>query len=390
MDLIDKALTRGVEQILPSREGLQKLIKSKNIRLYWGIDPTGTHLHLGHTIPMRKLQEFADLGHEAILLIGTGTVLVGDPSQRKIVRGKITKEEIDENIKTWKEQAKKVLNFDKIQIKYNGDWLLKLTYPKIAEIASNISSIQLIKRDMFQERIKGGGTVWHHETLYPLMQGYDSVVMDVDLEIGGTDQTFNMLIGRELQKKMNNREKFVLTTPLISGTDGNPMSKSSGNCVWLDDSPNDMFGKIMSISDSQIVEYWNNLTDFPEVKLNTLEPLDAKKELAREIVRIYHGQEASKKAQEIFESTIQQKKVPEFINTFTPMSGATYSQVLLESGLAESMAEAKRKIQQGSVSVSVDPNNIPFIKVTDPRGVPTQNEVVKIGNRNYIKIIVKD
>src|SRR3989338_5798637 len=194
MDSINTVLTRGVKEILPSREGLETLIRGKKIRVYLGVDPTGSKLHLGHTIPMRKLQEFADLGHEAILVFGTGTVLVGDPSQRTQTRKKITKEEIEGNIKTWKQQAEKIIDFDKVQIKQNGDWLLKLTVPAIINIASNISSVQLFKRDMFQERIKRGDTVWTHEALYPLFQGYDSVAMDVDLEIGGTDQTFNMLI----------------------------------------------------------------------------------------------------------------------------------------------------------------------------------------------------
>src|SRR3989344_7421770 len=226
MDKVDRTLSKSVAEVIPDKTGLAKLMQSKKIRVYLGVDPTGTHLHLGHSIPMRKLQEFADLGHEAILLIGTGTVLVGDPSQRTRARGKITQKEIEENIKTWRQQAEKVINFNKVQIKQNGEWLLKLTYPEIIGIASNISSVQLFKRDMFQQRITRGETVWAHETLYPLFQGYDSVAMDVDLEIGGTDQTFNMLIGRELQKKMNKREKFVLITPLISGTDGKPISRS--------------------------------------------------------------------------------------------------------------------------------------------------------------------
>lgn len=383
MDKTEQVLKRGVAEILPSRDLLKKLLDSKKIRVYLGIDPTGTHLHLGHTIPMRKLQEFADLGHEAILLIGTGTVLVGDPSQRKTAREKITKEEIDKNIKTWKEQARKVLNFDKIQIKYNGDWLLNLTYPKIAEIASNISSIQLIKRDMFQKRIKRGGTVWHHETLYPLMQGYDSVVMDVDLEIGGTDQTFNMLIGRELQKKMNGREKFVLTTPLISGTDGNPMSKSSGNCVWLDDSPNDMYGKIMSISDSQIDQYWKNLTDLPEGKLKELKPLEAKKELAGKIIKIYHGETAAQKAREGFEELFQKGGISESIPTITIKNpNIKLVDFLVENNLAPSKSEAKRLIKERAVEIGGQ-------TVEESEVHLENNQVMRVGKKRFVRIEVR-
>ncbi|PIZ88133.1 MAG: tyrosine--tRNA ligase, partial [Candidatus Nealsonbacteria bacterium CG_4_10_14_0_2_um_filter_39_15] len=243
---ISEVLTRGVVEVLPSKEALARLMKRQRIRLYLGIDPTAPRLHLGHTIPIRKLQEFAELGHEAILVIGTGTVLAGDPSAREKTRILITEKEIKKNIKDWKKQAGKVLDFSKVKIRYNGDWLLKLKLRDIVQIARHISAIKLFQRDMFQERLKKGGTVWTHETLYPLLQGYDSVALNTDLEIGGTDQVFNMLIGRELQEKMRSREKFVLTTPLVLGIDGKPMSKSSGNCVWIEDSASQMFGKIMS------------------------------------------------------------------------------------------------------------------------------------------------
>ena len=250
---IKEVLSRNVAEVLPSKSGLEHLMKKKRIRLYLGVDPTGTRLHLGHTITLRKLQEFADLGHEAILVIGTGTVLAGDPSQRGKARERISEREIKENIKTWKSQVRKIINLSKVKIKYNGDWLLKLGLREIIDIASNLSAIKLFQREMFQERIKKGDTVWLHETLYPLLQGYDSVALDTDLEIGGTDQVFNMLVGRELQRKMRNREKFVLTCPMLLGIDGKQMSKSSGNCVWLEDSPDQMFGKIMSAPDSLII-----------------------------------------------------------------------------------------------------------------------------------------
>src|SRR3990170_1852954 len=337
MSNIDEVLTKNVTQILPDKEALKVLMDSKKIRVYLGVDPTGTKLHLGHTIPIRKLQEFADLEHEAILVFGTGTVLTGDPSQRQEARKKITQKEIDENIKSWKSQASKIIDFNKVEIKKNGDWLLKLTVPEIINIASNISAIQLFKREMFRERTKRGETVWTHETLYPLFQGYDSVAIDVDLEIGGTDQTFNMLIGRELQKKMANREKFVLATPLISGTDGKPMSKSSGNCIWLDDTPYDMFGKIMSMADTQIEEYWQMLTDLSKEELKKLKAIDAKKKLGSEIVKIFHSEAEAKKAQDEFERVFQKGQIPINLPTIsfpqTFISTATVSQAVFESGL---------------------------------------------------------
>jgi tyrosyl-tRNA synthetase len=257
---IDEVLERRVDKVLPTKDGLRKILKKRKIKIYNGIDPTAKKLHLGHTVGLRKLMEFTELGHEVILLFGTGTVLVGDPSLRDTGRKLITKSEVEENIKTWKKQVSPIVDFDKIKIKYNADWLTKLKLKDIIKIASNISAIQLFKRDMFQKRLARGDTVWYHETMYPLLQGYDSVKLDVDLEIGGSDQEFNMLIGRELQKKMNNREKYVLTWQMIMGTDGKQMSKTTGNCVWLDDKPNDMFGKIMSIPDNQIIPYYELAT----------------------------------------------------------------------------------------------------------------------------------
>ncbi|OGD83201.1 tyrosine--tRNA ligase, partial [Candidatus Curtissbacteria bacterium RBG_13_40_7] len=268
-------------------------------------------------------------------------------------------------------------------IRQNGDWLLKLTYADINNIASHISSIQLFKREMFQERIKQGDTVWTNETLYPLFQGYDSVVMDVDLEIGGTDQIFNMLIGRELQKKMENREKFVLTTPLISGTDGQPMSKTSQNCIWLDDPPQDMFGKIMSMADSQIEEYWLNLTNFDLQELKSLKPLETKKRLAYEVVHQLHSEEGAKLAQEEFEKVFQKRMLPSNI-PIAKSSGPTISHALIDSGLSGSNSESKRLIHEGAVSRAVSPDG-PFEKISNPKEPFTGDIIVKKGI-NIVKI----
>lgn len=352
-------LTRRVEKVLPNKEGLAKLMSGKKIRLYQGFDPTGSRLHLGHSIGLRKLMDFANAGHEVIFLFGTGTVLVGDPSQREEARGAITQGEIEENIKTWKEQAQAIVDFSKVQIKQNGDWLLKLTLSDIINIASNISAIQLFKREMFQRRINRGDTVWYHETMYPLLQGYDSVVMGVDLEIGGTDQEFNMLIGRELMRKMKSRQKYVLTVPMIDGTDGKPMSTSSGNCVWLDDSTGDMFGKLMGIQDNQIVPYLTLVTNVPMERVQSIKqglesgkihPVDAKKELAVALTTDFHGQQAAQKAREEFEEVFQKGGVPKEAPTYTAKSDTVnLVEVLTETGLAKSNSQARRLIQQGAV-----------------------------------------
>jgi tyrosyl-tRNA synthetase len=379
-------LSRRVEKVLPNKEALESLIQEKKIRLYQGFDPTGGRLHLGHTIGLRKLMEFAKEGHEVIFLFGTGTVLVGDPSERDSGRKLITTEEIDKNIQGWKDQVSPVVDFNNpnISIKQNGDWLIKMTLKDIIKVASNISAIQLFKRDSFTRRLEKGDTVWYHETMYPLLQGYDSVVMDVDLEIGGTDQEFNMLIGRELQRKMNNREKFVLTVPMIMGTDGNQMSKTSGNCIWLDDSANEMFGKVMSIPDSQLQPYWELLTDMPISAEEELlqDPMNNKKVLAFDITRQFHGDEEAKKAQSHFESTVQSKEAPQEIEEIS-IDNATHTALTVASklNLGESNSERKRVISQGGFYI----NNQ---KIIDPQQEVEIHggEIVKFGKRQFKKI----
>ena len=370
-------LNHNVENVLPDKSSLEKLMSTKKIRVYFGVDPTGPKLHLGHSIPLRKLQQFADLGHEAILLFGTGTVLAGDPSQRREARKPITAVKIEENIKDWKRQASKIIDFDKVQIKENGTWLSKLSIPEIINIASNISAMQLFKRDMFQQRIKKGDTIWTHELLYPILQGYDSVFLDVDLEIGGTDQTFNMLIGRELQKKIKSREKYVLTTPMISGTNGEQMSKSSANCIWLDDTPDEMYGKIMSTADTQIEPYWTLLTNLDRTKLKNLKPLGAKKELAHEIVKMYHSQNDANTAQQNFENTVQKGQTPKDLEVTQVESGITIGELVADQ--TGSNSESKRLLSQQAVEVDGQ-------IITDFKTVLQSGQVIKIGKKKFLRI----
>ncbi|KPJ71665.1 hypothetical protein AMJ50_00820 [Parcubacteria bacterium DG_74_3] len=388
---IKEALTRRVEKILPDREGLKKLIQKTRIRLYLGIDPTGSKLHLGHTIALRKLQEFSDLGHEAILVVGTGTVLAGDPSARNETRPRITEKEIRENMATWKKQAKKILDFSKVKIQYNGDWLLKLSLKEVIEIASHISAIKLFKRDMFQRRLKRGDTVWTHETLYPLLQGYDSVVLDVDLEIGGTDQTFNMLIGRELQQKMRGREKFILTVPMVLGIDGKQMSKTSGNCIWLTDNPNQMFGKIMSLPDNLIITYFDLLTRVPmdllsqyrkELGTKKVNPMELKEKLALEIVKMYHSEKAAQGAVREFIRIFKEKKLPAKIPIIKVKDRKlNILDLLIKTKVAASRSEAKRLILQKGVKI----NGI--IQKDWKKDVETQKgQIIQVGKRKFVRL----
>jgi tyrosyl-tRNA synthetase len=383
---IDQVLTRGVVEILPSKEKLKELMLKRKIRVYLGIDPTGAKLHLGHTIPLKKLQEFADLGHEAILVIGTGTVLAGDPSLREEERPMITKREIEKNIKNWKEQAKKILDLKKIKIRYNGDWLLKLKLEDIIKIASKISAVKLFQREMFQKRIEKGGTVWTHEFLYPLLQGFDSVFLKTDLEIGGTDQLFNMLIGRELEEKMLKKEKFILTCPMILGIDGRPMSKSSGNCIWVLDRPEQIYGKIMSLPDNLIFDYFRFLTDLPLKKIEgmkSLNPREAKARLAREITAFYHGERLAKKAEEEFERVFKEKKLPTKIPSVKISERfLNILDLLAKTKLAKSKSEAKRLVLQKGVRIDGKVKEDWKEKIKIEKGM-----VIKVGKRKFIRII---
>jgi tyrosyl-tRNA synthetase len=315
---IKRVLSRGVETILPDLDSLATLMAQRPIRMYLGIDPTGNQLTLGHGVALRKLQQFAELGHQVILLVGNGTVKIGDPTGRDTTRPLLSDADIDRNFQTWKQQASKILNFDIIEIRYNGDWLDKLTYVDLIKILAQTTVQQLLERDMFQERLKKELPIFGHEILYPLMQGYDSVVMDVDLEIGGSDQLFNMMTGRLLQKQYNNREKWVLTTPIIAGTDGRKMSKSYDNYISLVENPVDMYGKIMRISDEQIIPYLTILTELPDDEIAEItraiaegeNPITAKKLLAHTITSQLHSAEDASQAAEAFQQAVQEKTAP--------------------------------------------------------------------------------
>lgn len=263
----NKLLSRGIAEVLPSKEGLAKIMKKRKIRLYQGFDPTGTQLHIGHAVALRKLRQFQDLGHEVIFLIGDGTGQAGDPSGKSKTRERfMTREELQANARDYVMQAGKIVRFDgpnPVKILYNGDWLNKLKLVDILNIAQNFSVQQMIERDMFQDRIKKSESINLREFLYPLLQGYDSVAMEVDLEVGGTDQTFNMLAGRTLVKSFLNKEKFVLTVPLLSDSKGVKIGKSEGNVIGLTDPPSEFYAKVMSLGDDAIVPCLTLLTDIP-------------------------------------------------------------------------------------------------------------------------------
>ncbi len=389
---INPILTRGVEQVLPDAVSLSKLMNERKIRVYLGIDPTGNLLTLGHSVVLRKLQQFASAGHEVILLIGNGTVRIGDPTGRDSSRPVLTDEQINENFKTWKEQASKILDFSKIEIRYNGDWLDKLTYTDIVKLLAKTTVQQLTERDMFQDRLKNNLPIHGHEIIYPLLQGYDSVAMDVDLEIGGSDQLFNMMMGRELQRSYNNHEKWVLTTPIINGTDGRKMSKSYGNFIALTEPANDMYGKLMSVADPEIITYFTVLTDVDQEEIEQMQqslaaaenPMTFKKRLAWEITKMYHSKAVADEAQLYFEKTVQQKSVPddlpEVIVDHEQLPLLDLCKLCLPN---DSSSELKRLIQQGAVELQ--PGGV----VANPQtAIIVNNTIIRIGKRRHFRLIL--
>lgn len=356
---VHQLLTRAVEKVYPSKEALEKvLLSGKKLRLYNGMDPSGPDLHLGHAVVMQKLKEFQELGHEVIWLVGDFTALAGDPDKNE-ARKVLTPVDIDKNLKTWQKQAGKLLEFsgkNAIKIKHNKDWLGKLTFSDVVNIASKFTVQRMLERDLFEKRLEAGFPIKLHEFLYPLMQAYDCVHMDVDLEIGGSDQTFNMLAGRDLMKSMKKKEKFVLTLKLLEDPTGKKMGKTTNNMVVLNEKPENIFGTIMSWTDGMIVPGFEIVTRVPMEKVNEIarqlkqdeiNPRDAKRQLAREIVTICHDKETAQKAEEQFQKVFQKKETPDDIKEKKiGVSKTNVVDLFVKSGLCSSNSEVKRLIEQ--------------------------------------------
>ena len=356
-------LSRGVENIYPSREELERVLASgKKLRIYGGFDPTGK-LHLGHSALLSKLRQFQDLGHDIIVLIGDFTAQIGDPTDKLAARKKLTKEEIKENSKNYKKLMGKILDTKRSNLRFlhNQHWTNKLSPSDMLEIASYFSVSQIIERDMFQERIKNGKQIYLHEFLYPVFQAYDAVSMDVDMQIGGNDQTFNMLAGRTFMRKIKNKEKFVIATKLLTDSSGKKMGKTEGNTVNLDEKPGEMFGKIMSWPDGFILPAFELCTNTSMDKIKELRkfleikesnPRDVKLQLAQEIVKIYHGDTKALEAKNAFISQFSKGALPDDIPLkLVDIETGMASKFLFLSGLCSSISAARRLIEQGGVDV---------------------------------------
>ena len=373
---IGELLTRGVENVIPKELATKKLHSGEKLRIYFGVDPTGPKLHLGHAVPLRKLREFSELGHHVIFLVGSFTAMIGDPTGRDAAREPLTTEQVQENFKSYKRQAEKILDFSKVEVRYNDEWLAPLRFGDIVKLASNFTVQQMLGRDMFQKRISDGKPISLHEFLYPLMVGYDSVVLDVDCELGGSDQEFNMLAGRHLQQATGGRDKFVLTTKLIEGTDGRKMSKTYDNCVYLEDEPSQMYGKLMSAKDELVKTYLEVCTDLSEgevADILAMHPKEAKMRLAREIVTMYHDADAARAAEDDWQNTFQDGGVPENVPT---VAAGKLRDIIADV----STSELRRLVEQGAITSATSGKKIESIDEV------IENDTLRIGKHRFLKV----
>ena len=383
MITIIEVLTRGVQNILPSKEGLAKLMESKKITLYQGFDPSMASLHLGNFVGLMKLRQFQKLGHKVIFLVGDFTGMIGDPSDKLSTRPKLTREEVLKNCITWKEQASKVLDFEgenKALIKFNSEWSDKISFKDLIEITSNFTVQQMIERDMFQKRLENKEPIYLHEFLYPVAQGYDSVAMDVDLEIGGNDQLFNMLAGRNLMQAIKKKEKYVLTTKLLVDKEGKKVGKTTGNALFLNTTPEDFFGGVMSFPDEVIPLAFELLTevDLKDIeKLAKENPLKEKKRLGYEIVKILWSDEDAKKAVSKFERSFQDKS-PDFEEKIEVKNSLI--EIISQIESIGSVSQAKRLIKQGAVDIDGK-------TIKDINFKIKGDEKIKVGKKVFVKVI---
>ena len=389
-DKIEELLTRGVEAIYPDRKFLEKRLKSgKQLTLYTGYDPTAPTLHIGHGITLIKLRQFQELGHKIIFLVGDFTGMIGDPTDKSAARQKLTRKEVLENAKGYKKQAESILDFkgdNPVELKYNSEWHDKMSFADVIDLASHFTVQRMMERDMFQDRLKNEKPIYVHEFMYPLMQGYDCVAMDVDGEVGGNDQTFNMLAGRTLMKAMKNKEKFVMTSRLLVDTSGKKMGKSEGNMVALSDASEEMFGKVMSWSDEMIVPALGSCTRVPGPEIDEMaeamkagdNPRDFKLRLAFEITKAFLGEKAAKKGQDHFATVIQGKDKPEDIPEMK-LKATDIVSALVEAKLCKSKSEARRNIDGGGVRV-----NDTKIEAYDHK--VKSGDLIQKGKRHFVRV----
>lgn len=396
-------LKRGVAEIIDEAELLQKLERSmktgKPLQVKLGLDPSAPDIHLGHAVVIRKMKQFQDLGHEVTIIIGDFTGMIGDPTGKSETRKQLSREEVEKNAATYKEQVFKILDPEKTKIRYNSEWLAKMNFADVIQLASKYTVARMMEREDFQKRFQENRPISIHEFFYPLMQGFDSVALRADVEMGATEQKFNILMGRTLQKEYGQEPQICFLMPILVGLDGQKkMSKSLGNYIGITDAPGDMYGKAMSIPDEVMIQYFELATDFPAeevremeaaLKDGSLHPRDAKMKLARRIVTMYHGEQAAAQAEEEFKRIFQQRSIPEDIPeiavdpAWLSDGKISVAKLLVNAGLAPSASEAKRLLEQGGVKWNDG-------KLTDPRQMvePTDGVVIQVGKRKFARLRV--
>jgi tyrosyl-tRNA synthetase len=395
-----KIISKGADEIIDIEDLKGKLKKSQKegrpLRVKLGLDPTAPDIHLGHAVVLRKIKQLQDLGHKAIIIIGDFTGMIGDPSGRSKTRPALTKEEVLENARTYQEQIFKVIDRDKTEVRFNSEWLGALNFSDVIVLASRHTVARMLEREDFKKRFEEHESIGIHEFFYPLMQGYDSVAIEADIELGGTDQRFNLLMGRTIQRDYGQESQVALMMPLLEGTDGvEKMSKSLGNYIGIYEEPNEMYGKVMSIPDELMIKYYELATDIHPDEISKIKagledgsyhPRDAKMRLAREITSLYHSEEAAQKAEEQFKAVFQRGGMPDEIPTFEvpqdiiSQEGVDMARLIVEAGLAPSTSQARRLISQGAIRVNGEK--------TDELKNPTlkDQDVVQVGKRNFIRV----
>ncbi len=379
---IDEILNRGVEEIFIKEDLKKKLLSGKQLKIKLGFDPTGSKIHIGRAVVLRKLRAFQDLGHQVIFIVGDFTAQIGDPSDKLEKRPMLQKDKIKENLKTYRNQVGKIIDLSKAKFFYNSSWLKKLGFQEISELAESFSVQQMSSRRNFKDRFEKGEEVSLREFLYPLMQGYDSFVVKADVELGGFDQLFNLKAGRIVQKHYGQTQQDILTCQMLEGTDGRKMSTSWGNVVNITDEPNDMFGKIMSLRDELISKYFKLCTDISDSEIpQTENPRDAKMRLAFEIVKIYHGEKKGKAAEENFVNTFQKKEIPDEMEEIKVNTGELLSEVLVKNKVLSSKGEWRRLVLENAIHDLLKDQ-----KITDVNLKISENLTLRIGKKRFIKI----
>ncbi|HYL58491.1 MAG TPA: tyrosine--tRNA ligase [Candidatus Acidoferrales bacterium] len=380
-------LARGATEIISPAELAAKLALGRPLRIKLGLDPTAPDLHLGHSVVLKKLRDFQRAGDTVIFLVGDFTAMIGDPTGRSETRKPLTREQITQNAETYRTQAFQILDPDRTEVRFNSEWMNDLGVRRLIEIAAKLSVARLLERDDFEKRLANEEPLFLHELLYPVIQGYDSVALQADLEIGGTDQKFNMLVGRELQRDFGQPPQVVMTMPLLEGLDGErKMSKSLGNSVGLTDEPEEMYGKLMSVPDKLMARYYELLTNAPPeevaaVKSGATHPMEAKKRLARTIVAEYRGEDAARRAEQYFESKFQRREVPATAQVYRIAEDLWICELMKQLQFSSSNSEARRLVSQGAVRV--DGRTITDVNF---RFVPGEHKVLEVGKRRVARI----